>query len=173
MSYHEDSRERISQTQASYPNPDAPKKNHLNALLSRGGQEESSYVITDMLQVLSINVYALIDLGSTLSFLTPLVAREFNVLPDALMETFSATTPVGDSIVARIVFRIVLYHCPIMILWLNWYNLIWLTLIMGMDWLHACFASIDCITRVVKFQFSNKPILEWKGGNSIPRSQII
>ena len=36
--------------------------------------------------------------------------------------------------------------------------------ILRMDWLNACFASIDCRTRVVKFNFLNEPILEWKGG---------
>ena len=31
-------------------------------------------------------------------------------------------------------------------------------IILGMDWLYACFASIDFRTRIVKFQFPNKLI---------------
>ena len=46
-------------------------------------------------------------------------------------------------------------------------------IILDIDWLHDCFASIDCRTRVVKFQFPNEPILGWNEGNYIPRGQII
>ena len=35
--------------------------------------------------------------------------------------------------------------------------------IFGMDWLNACFASINCRIRVVKFNFFNGPVLEWNG----------
>ena len=35
--------------------------------------------------------------------------------------------------------------------------------ILGMDWLHACFASIDCRNRGVKFNFPNEPVVELKG----------
>ena len=45
--------------------------------------------------------------------------------------------------------------------------------ILGMDWLHTCFSSIYCQTRLVKFNFPNELILDWKGLNSIPRSSII
>ena len=31
--------------------------------------------------------------------------------------------------------------------------------ILGMDCLHASYASIDCRTRVVKFQIPNEPVL--------------
>ena len=45
--------------------------------------------------------------------------------------------------------------------------------ILGMDWLHACFSSINCRTRVVKFNFPTELFLEWKEGSSIPRGRII
>jgi len=32
--------------------------------------------------------------------------------------------------------------------------------IISMDRLHACYASVDCKTRVVKFQFPNEPVIE-------------
>ncbi|WMV45742.1 hypothetical protein MTR67_039127, partial [Solanum verrucosum] len=46
-------------------------------------------------------------------------------------------------------------------------------IILGMDWLHSCYASVDCRTRIVHFKFPDEPILKWKGGSSVPMGRFI
>jgi len=143
-------------------NSDAPKKNHFYALQSRGDQESSPDVVTGMLQVFSFDVYALLDPGATLSFVTPFVVMKFEILPDVLEEPFWVSTLLGDSVVAKRVY----WSCPISLshkvtlIDLVELDMLDFDVILGMDWLHACYASIDCRTRVVKFQFPKEPILE-------------
>ena len=45
--------------------------------------------------------------------------------------------------------------------------------ILGMDWLHSCYASVDCRTRIVYFQFPDKPILELKRSSLAPMDRFI
>ena len=78
------------------------------ALRSRGEKDTSPDVVADMLKVLSIGVYALLDPGATLSFVTPLVAKKFDILLYFLHEPFIMSTPVGESVVAKGCIEIVL-----------------------------------------------------------------
>ena len=150
------------QYQSSGPRFEAPKRNQFYALKARGEQENSPDIVTSMLQVLSINFYALFDLGATLSFVTPMVARKFDVLLDVLIEPFSVCIQMGFTMVSKRVYR----KCPMMLpnrvtladlVELNMFDF---DIILGMDWVHDCFASIDCRTRVVKFQFPKEPIIK-------------
>lgn len=139
-----------AQEEDSAPNPGAPKKNHFYAHKSRGDQESSLDVVTGMLKLFSFDVYALLDLGATLSFVAPLVALKFEILPGIFDEPFSVSTLMGDSVVCKRVYKCYPISYP------NRVTLIELVMldfhvILGIDWLHACFASIGCRTRIVKF----------------------
>ena len=45
--------------------------------------------------------------------------------------------------------------------------------ILSMDLLHSHYASVDCRTRIVCFQFLDEPILEWTGSSLVPMGRFI
>ena len=149
--------------------------NRLYAITSRHEQENSPNVVTGMIKVFAFDVYALLDPGASLSFVTPYVANKFDVLPERLCEPFCVSTPVGDSILAERVYC----DCPVSINHkstmadLVELDMVDFDVILGMDWLHACYASVDCRTRVVKFQFSNEPVIEWNSSSAVPKGRFI
>ena len=51
--------------------------------------------------------------------------------------------------------------------------MVYFDIIFWMNWLHDFFASIECRTRIVKFNFSNKFVLEWRKRIAIPKGRII
>ena len=120
----------------------------------------SSNVVTAMLKVFSIDVYVLFDPSANLSFVTLLVDKNFYILPEILHEPFIVFTLVGESVVAKRVYK----NCPIMFpnrvshIELVEFDMLDSDVIFCMDWFHACFASIDYRTRVVKFIFQLNPL---------------
>ena len=71
----------------------------------REEQENSADVDNGNFLVLSFHVYALVDPGSTLSMVTPLLTNQFDLLPEILHEPFLVSTPIGDSVMAEGVCR--------------------------------------------------------------------
>ena len=54
-----------------------------------------------MIKVFTFDVYALLDQGASLSFVTPYVANQFEILCEKLCELFCVSTPVRESILAK------------------------------------------------------------------------
>ena len=79
------------------------------ALNNRQEHENFPDVVTGMIQVFDFTTYALLDLGSSLSFISPYVFMNFDIIREQLSEPFSVSTRVGESILIERVYR----DCPI------------------------------------------------------------
>ena len=44
--------------------------------------------------------------------------------------------------------------------------------ILGMDWLHMCYAVIYCRTRVVKFKIPNDLVIEWSRSSAVSKGHF-
>lgn len=45
--------------------------------------------------------------------------------------------------------------------------------ILDIDWLHACFASIECRTQLVKFLISNESVRMFSSSSVVPKGRVI
>lgn len=108
-------------------------------------------------------MHFLLDLWSTISYVTSFVAVHFGFDHECISTPFFISTPLDDSVVARRVYR----GCVVSVggqytlvdmfelYMVDFYVILW------MDWLYWCYASLDYQTRKVVFKFSNVPIIEW------------
>ncbi|XP_060200769.1 uncharacterized protein LOC132629040 [Lycium barbarum] len=83
--------------------------NRLYALTEHQDIGALTDVVTCILTVFSFNVYALMNPGSTLSYVSPYVTKKFGIEPEKLKEPFEVYTLVSESVIARRVFR----GCPV------------------------------------------------------------
>lgn len=45
--------------------------------------------------------------------------------------------------------------------------------ILGIEWLRSCYASLDCRTCKVILKFSNEPVIEWGGSSLVSKVRFI
>ncbi|XP_075107193.1 uncharacterized protein LOC142180156 [Nicotiana tabacum] len=119
-----------------------------------------------ILSVCSFDALALIDPGSTHSYVSSYFALRFSRQSELFNNPFLVATPVGESLLAEYVYR----ACQIRVEGRDTLaNLIVLDIIdfdmlMGMDWLSSCYAIVDCHAKIVKFEIPNEPSFVLKGG---------
>ncbi|XP_070046221.1 uncharacterized protein [Nicotiana tomentosiformis] len=141
----------------------------------RRDSEASPDVVTSILSVQSYDVYTLIDPGSALSYVTPYIAMEIGIEAEQLQDSFSVSTPVGESILAARVYRdsVVMLCGRDTVADLIELRMVDFDVIMGMDWLYSCFSKLDCRTRTVRLEFPNEPDIELKGDDVVPKGRLI
>ena len=89
----------------------------------------------------------------------------FDRQPEILNHPFIISTPAGESLFVKYEYR----DCQIRVEARDTLaNLIVLDMIdfdvlMGMDWLSPCYATIDCHAKIVKFEIPNEPIFVLQG----------
>ncbi|XP_070046618.1 uncharacterized protein [Nicotiana tomentosiformis] len=95
--------------------------------------------------------------------------------PEQLPKPLSVSTLVDKSIVATRVYRgcVVTVRGQDTVADLIELGMVDFDIIMGMDWLHSCFAKLDYRTRTMRFEFPSEPLVEWKGDNVVPKSRFI
>ncbi|KAH0712078.1 hypothetical protein KY289_008037 [Solanum tuberosum] len=98
----------------------------------------------------------------------------FNVIPEQLSEPFSVSTPIGESILPEGLYRdfpISVNNKSVMADLVE-LDMVDFDVILRMDWLHACYGSVDSRTRFVKFQFPNEPVLG-KRNSAVPKGHFL
>ncbi|XP_070008717.1 uncharacterized protein [Nicotiana sylvestris] len=145
---------------------------------NNGGRQDTEArgdVVTCILTKFTFDVYALIDPGSTLSYVTPYIAKKFGIEPEKLCEPFEVSTLVGELVITRCIYRgcsVKVYH-RLTAADLVEVEMVDFDVIMGMDWLASRYATVGCRTKIVSFAFLGEPVLEWEGDAVTPRDRFV
>lgn len=67
-------------------------KNRFSALQARHDVEKSPNMVMSMLRIFDFDVYALLESGANLSFVTPYLVIRFDMTPEILLEPFLVYT---------------------------------------------------------------------------------
>ena len=116
--------------------------------------QTSHSVVAGTLPIDSVHARVLFDPGATHSFASPFFASRLGKKLEYLDPSLSVSTPVGSVIVDRVIRSCLVlvgeFEYPIDLILLN---LLEFDVILGMDWLSSCYASVDCRQKCIVFQY--------------------
>ncbi|KAG5571924.1 hypothetical protein H5410_061690 [Solanum commersonii] len=94
------------------------------------------------------DVYAFLNPGASLLFVIPYIDMKFSISPEQFLKPLGAFTSVGDFIIEERVY----HDCTIFVNHKDTIDelvdldIVYFDVILGMDWLHAFYSSVDCRT---------------------------
>ncbi|XP_070005375.1 uncharacterized protein [Nicotiana sylvestris] len=143
--------------------------------MARQDAEASNAVFTGIITIGSYGSYALIDPGSTYSYVSPSFSIYLERGVESLNVIYIVLTPVGETISVDRVYRdcVIFIQGKDTVVDLLVLPMSDLDVIMGMDWLASCYASVDCHSKLIPFDFPREPCLVWKGITPLTRGKII
>lgn len=81
--------------------PGGQQQNCIYVLSGRQNLDSSPDVVTYILSIFSLSMYALIDPGSNLSYISPFVASKYGKKPELLCQPLEVSMRVGEPMVVR------------------------------------------------------------------------
>ncbi|CAN1768730.1 Retrovirus-related Pol polyprotein from transposon 17.6 [Linum perenne] len=133
--------------------------------LTRGAAENANDVVTGMISILGLSVYALFDSGSTHSFVSEKCLSSLGVVASSLSVSWGVRTPLGTSVRVdrvcrgcKVLVGGVEFLADLMVLPFNEFDVI-----LGMDWLARHGALLDCQKKEVLLQVGGDGQVVFKG----------
>ncbi|XP_012837830.1 PREDICTED: uncharacterized protein LOC105958366 [Erythranthe guttata] len=132
--------------------------------MTRDQAEADPSMIAGTVNVYNNSVYALIDSGSTHSFISSTLVAELRLVRSQADALFSILIPSGD----ELKFNFIIKDCPIQIRNQTLASdliilpIKHLEIILGMDWLSKFDAQINCAHKTVRFSLPNGNFLEFR-----------
>ena len=133
--------------------------------LTRQDAQASNAVVTGILPIDSQNARVLFDSGATHSFISSFSATMLGRDPSPLSEFLIVATPMGHSLLANSVYK----SCEILLEGKSFkadlieLDMVDFDVILGMDWLADCHATLDCHNKVVKLDMPEEPTVVFQG----------
>ena len=143
--------------------------------LTRQDAQASNAVVTGILPIDSQNAHVLFDSGATYFFISTFFATTLGRDPSPLGEFLIVATPMGHSLLANSVYK----SCEILLEGKSFMadlielDMVDFDVILGMDSLAACHATLDCHNKVVKFDISREPTAVFQGDQNWSSCHLI
>ena len=135
------------------------------ALTQGEAEVGTSKVMAGQISIAHTSAYTLIDSRASHSFVSANFVKKLDMVPDLLDEMCIVSLPSGENLPSRFGFKVVPVKIAgrelpvdLMVLEMVDYDMI-----LGMDWLSKCNATIFCRRKKVVFQPFEEEIFEYKG----------